>query len=183
MVVFGMSMSLDGFIEDEHGSVSALYPDFAELQDSGYMQHWIERTGAVLMGRRTFDMAGDTDSYADTYEHQGPIFVVTHQPPERHPKENDRLTITFVTTGVEDAVALAEEAAKGKEVSAVGGVDILRQLLRAGLVDELDISIIPVLLGKGLHLFEDLGDGHIVLEKLRVTEVGQRTDVRFRIVR
>jgi len=184
MVVFGMSMSLDGFIKDEDGSVSALYPDFAELYDSDYMRGWQERTGAVLMGRHTFDMAGNTDSYADNYEHQGPIFVITHRPPERHPKENERLTITFVTTGVKDAVTQAKGAAQGKEVSVLGGPDLLRQLLEAGLVDRLQISVIPVLLGKGLRLFDGLGDALPPLEQIGVETVStKRVDLLYRVLR
>ena len=80
-VIAGMTMSLDGFVADTEGDAGVLYPDLAELQDSSYPEALQDQTGAVLMGRRTFDMAGDPDSYADTYELQVPIVVVTHSPP------------------------------------------------------------------------------------------------------
>ncbi len=69
-VIAGMTVSLDGSVQDAEGSAAALYPDLADLQDSPYMKAMQEETGAVLMGRRTVDMAGDRDSYADTYELQ-----------------------------------------------------------------------------------------------------------------
>jgi dihydrofolate reductase len=178
-VIAGMTVSLDGFVQDADGSTDALYPDLADLQDSPYMKAMQDETGAVLMGRRTFDMAGDPDSYADTYELQVPIFVVTHTPPPGAPKRNEHLYVTFVTDGVESAVAQAAEAAVERAVCVVGGVDLNRQLLALGLVDELHIDVMPVLLGAGLRLFEDTGP--LALEKLGVEEAGARTSLRFRV--
>ena len=180
-VIAGMTVSLDGFVQDANGSTDALYPDLAELQNSAYMKALQERTGAVLMGRRTFDMAGDPDGYADGYELQVPIFVVTHTPPPVEPRRNERLFFTFVTDGVESAVAQAAEAAGERDVTVVGGVDLNRQLLAAGLVDELHVDVMPVLLGSGLRLFD--GTPPLVLEKLGVEEAGARTSLRFRVVR
>jgi dihydrofolate reductase len=178
-VIAGMTVSVDGFVQDADGSAQALYPDLAELQDAPYMKAMQEETGAVLMGRRTFDMAGDPDSYADTYELQAPIFVVTHTPPPVIPKRNEELFFTFVTDGLESAVAQAAEAAGERAVTVVGGVDLNRQLLAAGLVDELRVDVMPVLLGAGLRLFEDTGP--LALEKLGVDDVGARTSLRFRV--
>ena len=179
-VTAGMTVSLDGFVQDANGSTDALYPDLAELQDSPYMKAMQERTGAVLMGRRTFDMAGDPDGYADGYELQVPIFVVTHTPPPVEPKRSERLSFTFATEGVESAVAQAAEAAGERHVTVVGGVDLNRQLLAAGLVDELHVDVMPVLLGSGLRLFDGTP---LLLEKLGVEEAGARTSLRFRVVR
>jgi len=178
-VIAGMTMSLDGFVEDEEGSAGALYPDLEELQDAPYLKAMQAETGAVLMGRRTFDMAGDADDYADSYELQVPIFVVTHTPPAVEPKRNERLSFTFVTDGVRSAVAQATEAAGERAVTVVGGVDLTRQLLDADLVDELCVDVMPVLLGGGRRLFE--GSRSTVLEKLRVDEAGMRTSLRFRV--
>jgi dihydrofolate reductase len=178
-VIAGMTVSLDGFVQDAEGSAGALYRDLDELQDSPYMKAMQDETGAVLMGRRTFDMAGDTDSYADTYELQVPIFVVTHTPPAVAPKRNERLYVTFVTDGVESAVAQAAAAAGERAVAVVGGVDLNRQLLAAGLVDELRVDVMPVLLGAGLRLFD--GTAPMALEKLGVDDVGARTSLRFRV--
>src|SRR3712207_1058999 len=180
-VIAGMTVSLDGFVQDAEGSAAALYPDLADLRDSPYMEAMQAETGAVLMGRRTFDMAGDTDSYADTYELQVPIFVLTHTPPAVAPKRNERLVVTFVTDGIEPAVAQAAEAAGERAVTVVGGVDLNRQLLAAGLVDELRVDVMPVLLEAGLRLFD--GTPPVALEKLGVDDVGARTSLRFRVLR
>ncbi len=91
-VIAGMTMSLDGFVTDPSGSVDRLYPDLAALQGTEYMRAMIAETGAVLMGRRTFEMAGDPDWYAGNYEFQVPIFVLTHEPPAIAPRQDEHLT-------------------------------------------------------------------------------------------
>jgi dihydrofolate reductase len=153
-VVAGMTTSLDGFVADETGSADRLFTDLAPLQGTAYMNALIEVTGAVLMGKRTFEMA-DPDSYVGNYEFQVPIFVLTHDPPQAPPKQDERLTFTFVTDGVESVVAEATAAAGHKAVQVVGGVSVTRQLLQAGLVDELHVDIVPLLLGGGLRFFDD----------------------------
>src|SRR2546426_12191264 len=126
-VIVGMTSSLDGFVADPSGGLDRLYPDLEALQGSAYMNSLIEETGAVLMGRRAFEM-GDPDWFVGNYEFQVPIFVLTHHPPDVQPKQDERLTFTFVTDGIE-------------------------QLLRAGLADELRVDFMPVLLGAGLRPF------------------------------
>jgi dihydrofolate reductase len=186
-VIAGMTVSLDGFFEDADGSADALYPDLAALQDTAYMKAMQAETGAVVMGRRTFEMAGDPDTYADTYELQVPIFVVTHHPPAGPPKRNDRLSFTFVTDGVDAAIAQAGAAAGDLAVTVVGGADLIGQLLGAGLVDELRIDVMPVLLGAGRRLFDGLviagrAPRGVRLEKLGTEEVGDRTSLNFRVL-
>lgn len=178
-VIAGMTTSLDGFVADQNGSAALLYPDLAAIRDFPYMQTMIERTGAVLMGRRTFEM-GDPDSYVGEYEFQVPIFVVTHRPPEAPPSQDEHLTFTFVTDGVESAVTRARAAAEDRDVQVVGGVDLTRQLFRAGLIDELHIDVMPVLLGTGLRLFDEESPP-AVFEKIDVQEVGARTSLRFSV--
>jgi dihydrofolate reductase len=146
------------------------------------MKDAIGQTGAVLMGRRTFEMA-DADSYVGDYEFQVPIFVLTHHPPSVAPKQDEHLTFTFVTDGVESAVAQAKAAARDKAVQVVGGVSIAQQLLGAGLVDELHVDIMPVFLGSGLRSFDGSGLEGVRLEKINVQEVGARTSLRFRMKR
>lgn len=179
-VILGMTTSLDGFVADRDGSVGRLYPDLAALRGTAYMNAIIEETGAVLMGRRTFEM-GDPDSYVGNYEFQVPIFVLTHEPPRVHPKQDEHLTFTFVTAGIESAVAQAKAAAGDKAVQVVGGASVAQQLLRAGLVDELNVDVMPVLFGGGQRFFEDPGLERVRLEKIAVQEVGARTSLSFRV--
>jgi dihydrofolate reductase len=179
-VIAGMTTSLDGFIADRIGSVERLFSDLTDLQDSVFMHSTIERTGAVIMGRKTFEMA-DPDAYVGAYEFQVPIFVVTHHPPPIPPKQDERLRFTFVSNGVEAAVAQAKAAAGDKAVQVVGGASVIRQLLAAGLVDELHVDIMPVLLGDGLRLFETIDPQLVRLHKPEVLVVGARTSLRFRV--
>src|SRR5664280_3882550 len=79
-----MTSSLDGFVADQDGSAGRLYPDLAALRGTPYMNAMIEETGAVLMGKRTFEMAEDPDWYVGQYEFQVPLFVLTHEPPKGH---------------------------------------------------------------------------------------------------
>jgi dihydrofolate reductase len=175
-VIVGMTTSLDGFVADESGSASRLYPDLAALRGTAYMNEAIAGTGAVVMGRRTFEM-GDPDSYVGSYEFQVPIFVVTHEPPRVAPKQDEHLTFTFVTDGVEGAVAQATAAAGDKDVQVVGGPGLIRQLLLAGL----HLDVMPVLLGSGLRFLEDPRLARVRLEKIGVQEVGARTSLSFRV--
>lgn len=181
-VIAGMTMSLDGFVADADGKVDRLYADFADLRESAYMAATIAATGAVLMGRKTFEM-GDPDSWVGTYEFQVPIFVLTHHPPRVPPQQDDRLTFTFVQDGAASAVTQARAAAGDKAVQVVGGVNVIQQLLPAGLVDELHIDVMPLFLGDGLRLFGHGDLGRIDLETIAVESVGQRTGLRYRIVR
>jgi dihydrofolate reductase len=179
-VIVGMTISLDGFVADQNGNAGRLYPDSAALRHTAYMKDAIEQTGAVLMGRRTFEM-GDPDSYVGNHEFQVPIFVLTHHPPSVAPKQDENLTFTFATNGVESAVAQAKAAARDKAVQVVGGVSLAQPLLAAGLVDELHVDIMPVFLGIGLRSFESSRLERVRLEKIKVQEVGARTSLRFRV--
>jgi dihydrofolate reductase len=183
-VIAGMTMSLDGFVNDRSGSAEPLYPDFATLRNAPPLQESIQQTGAVVMGRNAFAMAHDPDWYAGNYEYQVPIFVVTHQKPLQHPKETNRLTFTFVTNGLASAIEQAKAAAGEKDVTVIGGASIIQQGLIAGLVDELDVDIMPVLLGGGLRLFENLGNNLFQLERISVMALPSgRTHLRYRVVR
>ena len=183
-VILGMTMSLDGYINDRKGSVDALYYDLDALRDTQPLRESIKNTGAVVMGWNAYSMAEDPDSYAGNYEFQVPIFVLTHEPPEKHPKETGDLTFNFVTDGIESAISQARAAAGDKDVVIIGGASAAQQCLQAGLADELEIDIMPVLLGGGRRLFEDGGMGQMLLERLKVMELpGGRTHLRFRIVK
>lgn len=177
-VIVGMTMSLDGYINDAQGRVDALYADLETLQASEPMQEAIRDTGAVVMGWNTFRMAEDPDLYADNYEFQVPIFVVTHTAPDKHPRQNDNLTFTFVTDGLASALAQAKATAGERDVTVVGGASIVQQCIRAGLFDELHVDVMPVLLGGGVRLFE--GVGVVELERMKVVELpGGRVHLRF----
>jgi dihydrofolate reductase len=176
-----MTFSLDGFASDPDGDVGRLYPDLGDLRSTEMLQEEIRTTGVVVMGRRSYDM-GDPDSFAENYEYQVPIFVLTHHIPEKKPRETEKLTITFVTDGIETAITRAKAAAGDKNVMLIGAT-VNQQCLNLGLCDELHIGIMPVLLGGGLRLFEHIDTARIILEKIKLLEAGARTDIWFRVVR
>jgi len=180
-VIIGATMSLDWFMNDRNGDVSRLYPDLEALRRTEMLGEEIRMTGAVVMGKRAYDMAeGDLTDY----EYQVPIFVLTHHIPEKVVKgENDKLTVAFVTDGIESAIEKAKAAAGDKHVMVIGGANTAQQCLRAGLVNEIHIGIVPVLLGEGLRFFEPIDNEQMELERTRVFESPTRTDLWFRVVK
>lgn len=180
-VIIGATLSLDGFMNDRNGDISRLYPDLEALRRTEMLAEEIRMAGAAVMGRRTYDMAeGDLTDY----EFQVPIFVLTHAVPAQPIKgENDRLTVTFVTDGIERAIEQAKAAAGDKDVMVIGGANTAQQCLRAGLVDEIHIGIVPVLFGEGLRFFEPVGNEQMKLERTRVFASPTRTDLWFRVVK
>ncbi len=139
------------------------------------VDEWMTETGAMISGRRTFDIAS---GWKDGHPIDAPIFVVTHQAPT-HGEWSPR--VSFVTEGVERALELAQEAAGDLKVS-VSGADIAQQLLRLGKLDEIQVSVVPILLGTGVRLFENLGTDPIALEQTRVIKSDGVTHLRYRVV-
>jgi dihydrofolate reductase len=182
-VIAGMTLSLDGFVNDSNGSVDKLYSDFGEMHDAPTFQEMIKNTGAVIMGRHVYEMADPFSWANDDYEFQTPIFVLTHTPPAKYPKGNDRLSFTFVTDGIESAISQAKNASSDKDVQVLGAT-IIQQCLNAGLCDELQIDIMPVLIGKGLRLFENIDTDKIKLERIKVEETTPvRTTITLRVTK
>ncbi len=181
-VILGVTISLDGFAEDTEGSVNALYPDLDELHNADLLKESIRNTGSVVMAWKEFAMAEDPDWFAGNYEYQVPIFVFTDRTPEKHPKETDKLTFTFVRDGIESAIRQARAAAGRKDVTIIGSADTVQQVLNAGLADMLQIDIIPLFLHSGFRPFERL-DEEIKLKKIEVIETGERTSLQFRVER
>ena len=132
---------------------------------------WSE-LGAVLTGRRTFDKAGGWGG-----NHAwGPAFVLTHYIPDEWPRPNS--TVHFVTDGIESAVKQAKAAAAGNSVG-VHGADTIRQLLNAGLLDELNIDVAAVLLGSGVRLSDHLAGTPVVLSNPTVIPGVGVTHLRY----
>src|SRR5919109_4001211 len=181
-VVLFMAMSLDGFIAGPDDNVSSpagrggerlfVWSDEGAVAKAVHAEY--NATGAVLSGRRTYDLVNGWDGD----HHNGvPMFILTHKPPAKVP--HGKGTYTFVTDGVESAVAQAKAAAGDKDVL-LHGADIAQQCLQAGLLDGMLIHLIPVLLGEGRRLFDDLSPEHIELEVVRVREAPVATHIRYR---
>lgn len=190
-VVFDISMSLDGFVTGPNRRLQAEMGDGGEkLHDWAFgedkkgvelLKKGVSSLGAMIVGRRMYD---DSILYwgADgpTGPARRPTIVVTHAIPKEVPENG---VYTFITEGIESALKKAQEIAGDKTVAIGGGADIAQQYIKAGLVDEIIIRLVPILFGDGLRLFEHLGDEQIQLETIEVIQSSAATHIRFRIVK
>jgi dihydrofolate reductase len=168
-------MSLDGYIAAPGDDMSWIFDAFGP---SATVDEMVSSIGAIVMGRRTYEVE-DRDRpgiYGGRWK--GALFVLTHEPPARVP---DWMTGTFVD-GVEDAVAKAKAAADDAKVGLLGA-SVARQCLDAGLLDEIVVQVAPVLLGDGVRVLDRPGGQQIKLEKVSVAESGRLTDLSFRVLR
>jgi dihydrofolate reductase len=147
-------------------------------RDSEILGEVVERTGAVVLGKRMFENARE---WGDEPPFHIPVFVLTHEAREPLAKKGGT-TFTFVTDGIESALEQAKEAAGDKDVSVAGGANTIQQYLSAGLVDELQIHVAPLLLGGGIRLFDNLGPEQIEVEGTRVVDSPAVTHLSFRVV-
>jgi len=162
----------------------------AEAVDNEVVAEGLRATGAVVMGRRMF--SGGEGPWADDANADGwwgddppfhvPVFVLTHHARETVVKEGGT-SFTFVTDGVEAGLEQARAAAGDKDVSLAGGANVAQEYLQRGLLDELQIHLVPVFLGGGVRLFDGLGPGLTELEIMRVIGSGTVTHLKFRVVK
>ena len=150
--------------------------------NSRIVEETFAAAGAYVMGRRMFD--GGEIPWGDEPPFRAPVFVVTHRDREVLERQGGT-SFTFVTDGIERAVAMAREAAGGKNVAAAGGGTLVRQILAAGLLDELELHIAPVLLSGGMRLLDgefglDPREG-IELTPVRVVETPEVTHIRYAV--
>lgn len=148
--------------------------------DSNILDEAFSRSGATIMGRRMFDLA--EDAWGDDPPFHQSVFVVTHRPRETLVKEGGT-TFTFVADGIESALDQARSAAGGKDVAVAGGASVVQQFIKAGLLDDIQIHVAPVLFGAGVRLFDQMGYGQIELERQRVVDSPQVTHLKFGLVK
>lgn len=146
-------------------------------QDDAIVQENFSRAGAYVMGRQMF--AEGEAGWPDPPPFRAPVFVLTHTPREPWVRQGGT-TFTFVTEGIDSALARAREAAGGKDVQVSGGADVVRQYLGAGLLDELQIHLAPIVLGSGVRLFDGVSPG-LGLVPARVVDSPQVTHLTYRI--
>ena len=134
----------------------------------------------MITGRRTYDHSLPWwGANGPTQEARVPVFVVTHGTPNDAPEDG---VYTFVTGGIEQALDRARAAAGAKYVTVMGGAEIGQQFIRAGLVDELSIHLVPILLGSGTRMCDGLAGVQIELERADGIEGQKATHLRFRVV-
>jgi dihydrofolate reductase len=189
--IFDISMSLDGYVTaagqtaeeplgrgGEHLHDWSLEPDPVsdELQ-----QRAIASIGAMICGRRTYDDSLPWwEADGPTGARRLPIFVVTHAVPESVPENG---VYHFVTDGLEQALEQARTAAGEQDVVVMGGADTIQQYLRAGLIDEIGIHLVPVIFGGGTRLFDAVSDAQVQLDVRSVVDTPRATHLRYRVIR
>jgi dihydrofolate reductase len=192
-VIAVMSMSLDGYVADEHDGVEEVFDWYfsgdvevpiasptmemtfhVSPQSADHLNGLMSEVGAMLTGRRTFERA---DGWGGQHP-WGPAFVVTHTVPEGWPRPGS--TVQFVTDGIESAVAQARSAADPKSV-AVHGAQTIQECLDAVLLDEIHIDLAAVLLGSGVRLFDHLANTPIVLGNPNVVTGVGVTHLRYQV--
>jgi dihydrofolate reductase len=199
-VVVDISMSLDGYVAGPNdgpdnglgdggmqlhdwffkGSTPSRRNEFFKISAGSeeIFEEMFETTGSFVSGRRTYDLAG---GWGGDHPFHVPFFVVTHHPPE-NPIGGDMSMATFVTDGVASAIAQARDVAATKNVM-IGSPSIIHQALAAGLVDDVQIHLVPVLLNGGIRLFDRLGPDSVRLERTRVVDAQGVTHLRYRVVK
>jgi dihydrofolate reductase len=189
-VIWHVTMSLDGFIAGPNDSMDWVVTQWSDggentrdvdVQRSSVADEVLQAAGAILGGRRWYDIAvRKFDGYAGIYGGQwkGPVFVLTHRPPDANPHP----AITFISGHLSDAVTTAKNAAAAKAVI-VFGANLATQCLRADLLDEIVIHLVPILLGDGVRLIDAPNLSPVALERKLVATSGHITDLWFAIRR
>ncbi|HEY7487253.1 MAG TPA: dihydrofolate reductase family protein [Streptosporangiaceae bacterium] len=192
-VIFDVSMSLDGFVratgntpEEPLGKGGERLHEWGMGEDPAgrdLLAAAVSQAGAFIGGRRTYeDSLPWWGADGPTGSARLPLFIVTHQAPA--PADvPDGGVYTFVTDGIESALRQAGQVAGDKNICVMGGWDVARQYVNAGLVDQIGIHLVPVLFGGGLRLFDDIGDDHIQLKVVNVVDTQEATHLLYDIVK
>lgn len=181
-VVADMSVSLDGFVADLSDGVQDVFawygkpqPEQSPREPDGEADAM--GVGVIVYGRRTFDLANGWNGRHPT---GAPVIVVTHEVPAGWPREGS--TVSFDTAGIESAMTTAEKIAGGN-VIALGSPSIIQQCLALGLVDRIQVKLVPVLLGDGIRMFGALTAAPIELGNPDVTEGNGVTHLYYEVIR
>ena len=173
-VLFHFAMSLDGFVagpDNEMGWMAGV------SVRPGLHDEYIATTGAILGGRNGWNQAIDgSRPYGGAW--QGPVFVLTHHPEDATPADG----VTFLSCGPAEAVRIGLAAAGGKNLE-VFSPTVGRQLLELGLIDEIDLHIVPVLLGDGIRLYDNPGGEPVRLHLVGEDDPMSAVNVRYRPVK
>jgi dihydrofolate reductase len=177
-VVADMSVSLDGFVADAAGGVDEVFAWYGKPQPPTQLADSAGEAaalglGVIVYGRRTFDQA---NGWIGGHPTGAPVIVVTHEVPAGWPREDTSLS--FATDGIEHAMSDAAALA-GDRVIALGSPSIIQQCLDLGIVDRIQVKVVPVLLGTGVRLFGELHGGSIELENPAVMEGNGVTHLHY----
>jgi dihydrofolate reductase len=199
LVTSGLAISLDGFAA---GNNQTFEKPFGDNFDSDLLDRWmfaepeknkhkkeieaILDAGAFIMGNNMFGPKDRRNKpewkgwWGDNPPYHAPVFVLSHK--EREPIEMEGgTTFIFVTDGIESALSKAKEVAKNRNIKIIGGANTVNQYLKAGLIDELWLHIVPVTVGSGVRLFEGISD--LKLEPIEISGTSVVTHIRYKVLK
>jgi dihydrofolate reductase len=193
-VLSHMCMSLDGFVAQPDDNPAELFEWYwggdvvvpsaqesmsfsVDSASADMLRALTSGCGAIVAGRRLFDQ---TDGWGDNHPAGAPVVVVTHRPPPEDASE--RFPRTTFTSSVPEALSTAKQIAGDKFVT-IASADIIQQAINEGLVDEVCVSLVPVLFGTGIRYFGDLVDGHVMLEDPVVVQGARALHLRYPVIR
>ena len=177
-VLIHATVTLDGYMADVNGGVDWMSGVQTADEDGVLVEAVVAKIGAVVGGaNKTQTIEDDEKPYGGSIN--VPVFLMTNTPHD--PIENDGRTYTFVVNDIKRAVEAAKAAAGDKYVALLGG-SIARQCLKLGLVDDIQLHVVPTLLGDGISLFGGLGE-HIDLERIETVAFASESHLRFRVVK
>jgi dihydrofolate reductase len=190
-VMADMSMTLDGFVGRPDGSDPGLHDwvftgkvpftiggttfHLTSVRSADFFRELIENAGAVIVGNGSFRGMGENALF------QLPTFVLAHE--ERPKLMQDGVPVTFISDGIEAALKKAKAAAGKKAVYVFGGARTVQQFLQAGLLDEIQVTVVPMLIGEGVRLFDCLTNAPVELEQIDAIEAEGVTHLKYRVVK
>ena len=183
-VTLTCSVSVDGFATGPDGDLSRLHRWLFDFESNHPLDYEDENmaefraAGAIVFGHTTFRSGEVPWGEADVFH--APVFVLTHE--GRAPLHRNGTTFTFVTGGPLEALTLARAAAKTRDVVIMGSPDVARQFLAAGLVDRILLHLVPVLLGRGTRLFDELASP-VELACERMLDDDEAAQLAYRVTR
>jgi dihydrofolate reductase len=190
-VIADMSVSLDGFVGLPDGGDPGLHRwvfdgivpltlagttfHLTSVSSAEVMRELVQSAGAVIVGNATFKGFGENAVF------QLPTFVLTHE--SRPATVKDGVPITFVSDGIESALRQAQVVARDKAVYVFGGASTVQQYICAGLLDEIQVNVVPLLVGEGIRLFDGIGMEPADLKCTRVVAAAGVTHLQYRFVK
>lgn len=188
--VLNLLTTFDGYVAGAHDEIDWIggnyppsdNPDIKHVAPKAWdFSEFTSQVGAIIVGKRSYDMGIEKGWFKDQAYGPSPIFVVCEAAPAEASKDAD---FRFVTQGVHEAHRQAEAAAGDKLIYIFGGPSIFQQLFNEDLVDELRISVAPLILGKGIRLFDNLTERRVLLQQLKVqAHPNSMYEIHYRVVR
>jgi dihydrofolate reductase len=182
-VILDMAISVDGFVAGTNNEDHGLHDYFfaPSEQTAAVIEESFAITGAIVMGRRSYELGASQGGFEDN-PYDVPTFVLTSEAPR--PIATGAESFVFVTDGIESALHQAKAAGNGsRDVVIGGGAATAQSALKAGLIDEIHLHLVPVLIGEGIRLFEHNAAGPIQLESISVLHAPDATHLKFRVIR